>query len=193
MKIVIIDYESGNVKSVEYAMARLGYKTILSNNESDLRTADKIIFPGVGEASSAMEKLKEYNLDKVIPTLKQDVLGICLGMQLLCKSTVEGNTAGLGVFTTSVFKFEPNMKVPHIGWNQIEKLKSPLFKGIVELEYMYYVHGYYASVGADTIAATNYNGAFAAALNKDNFYGVQFHPEKSGPEGLKLLENFIKL
>ncbi|NVK52145.1 MAG: imidazole glycerol phosphate synthase subunit HisH [Flavobacteriaceae bacterium] len=193
MKLVIIDYGAGNIKSIQFAFKRLGYKAVLSNKISEIKAADKVIFPGVGEASSAMRKLKDSGLDIVIPTLKKPVLGICLGMQLLCKSTEENNTNGLGIFNTSVKRFQSNVKVPQISWNTVANLKSDLFKGIKEQEFMYLVHSYYAENCDEQIATTNYGLNYASALQKDNFYGVQFHPEKSGVKGEQLLNNFIEL
>ena len=191
--VVIINYGAGNIKSIQFAFNRLGVDAILSNNPEEILVADKIIFPGVGEASSAMKMLKESGLDTLIPTLKQPVLGICLGMQLMCKSTEEGNTKGLGIFQTDVKRFSTDLKVPQMGWNVIKNLKSPLFSGIKENEYMYLVHSYYAEHCNETIAATDYGLNYASALQHENFYGVQFHPEKSGTEGAKILENFLKL
>jgi len=193
MDIVIIDYGAGNIQSIKFALERLGYKGVLSHDSNEIVEADKVIFPGVGEASRAMKKLKENGLDEFIPTLKQPVLGICLGMQLLCNSTEENNTKGLGVFDVEIIKFSSKVKVQQIGWNTIYDLKSPLFKGIKENEYMYSVHSYYAKKGDETIATTNYENEYAAALQKDNFYGVQFHPEKSGLMGEKILNNFLEL
>jgi len=191
--IVIINYGAGNIKSIQFAFKRLGIDAILSNNPEEIIAADKIIFPGVGEASSAMKMLAESGLDKLIPTLKQPVLGICLGMQLLCKTTEEGNTKGLGVFQTHVKRFSNNVKVPQMGWNVIKDLKSDLFKGIKENEYMYLVHSYYAEHCKETIATTDYEINYASALQHNNFYGVQFHPEKSSLAGEQILKNFIKL
>ena len=193
MKLVIIDYGAGNIKSIQFALKRLGVDAVLSNNSSEITQADKIIFPGVGEASSAMKMLKESGLDKVIPKLKQPVLGICLGMQLMCKSTEEGNTKGLGIFNVEVKRFSNTVKVPQMGWNVIFELKSDLFKGIKEKEFMYLVHSFYAENSEQAIAQTDYEIMYASALQKDNFYGVQFHPEKSGIEGSKILKNFIEL
>jgi glutamine amidotransferase len=193
MKIVIINYGAGNIQSIKFALKRLGMEAILSDNEAEIRTADKVIFPGVGEARSAMQKLKASGLDQVIPTLKQPVLGICLGMQLLCNSSEEGNTKGLGIFDVDVVKFSNRVKVPQIGWNQISDLKSGLFAGITENEFMYSVHSYYAPLCKETIAISEYGIQYAAALQKNNFYGVQFHPEKSSTAGEQILKNFINL
>lgn len=193
MKLVIIDYGAGNIKSIQFAFNRLGYNAVLSNNPKTIKAADKIIFPGVGEASSAMKMLKESQLDALIPVLKQPVLGICLGMQLMCQHTEEGNTKGLGIFQTQVKRFGNTVKVPQMGWNVIKDLKSELFKGIKENEYMYLVHSYYAEHCMETIAATDYDINYASALQHENFYGVQFHPEKSSVAGERILKNFIEL
>lgn len=191
--VVIINYGAGNIQSIKFAIQRLGYEAVLSNDETEIRNADKVIFPGVGEASSAMAMLKSTGLDKVIPTLKQPVLGICLGMQLMCKYCEEGNTEGLNIFDVDVLKFDDSEKVPQIGWNQIENLKSDLFKGINEKEYMYLVHSFYVPINDETIATTNYGLKYASALQEKNFYGVQFHPEKSSKAGEEILRNFLKL
>lgn len=192
-KLVIINYGAGNIKSIQFAFNRLGIDAVLSNNPEEILAADKIIFPGVGEASTAMIKLKETGLDTLIPNLKQPVLGICLGMQLLCNYTEEGNTKGLGVFNTDVKRFTNNVKVPQMGWNIIKNLKSDLFSGIKENEYMYLVHSYYADHCQQTIATTDYGVNYASALQHNNFFGVQFHPEKSSFAGEKILKNFLNL
>ena len=191
MKIVIIDYGAGNIQSIKFAVKRLGYEAVLSHNMDEIQAADKVIFPGVGEASSAMSKLRTTGLDKVIPRLKQPVLGICLGMQLMCHSSEEGNTKGLGIFDLDVVKFSNTVKVPQIGWNQISDLKSDLFKGIPGESYIYLVHSFYAPLGNETIASSEYGIKYSAALKKDNFYGVQFHPEKSSEVGSGILKNFL--
>lgn len=193
MKIAIIDYGAGNIQSIQFALERLGFEGILTNDIDFIRSADKVIFPGVGEASSAMKKLTESGLDKLIPTLKQPVLGICLGMQLMCKNSEEGNTKGLGIFDVDIIKFSNAVKVPQMGWNTIYNLNSDLFKNIQENDYMYLVHSFYAPKSEEMIATTNYEIEYASALQKDNFYGVQFHPEKSGVIGEQILNNFLKL
>ena len=193
MKIVIINYGAGNIQSIKFAMQRLGYEAVLSDDANEIKKADKIIFPGVGEASSAMKKLKATGLDKLIPTLTQPVLGICLGMQLMCKHCEEGKTEGLGIFDVDVVKFNNDVKVPQIGWNQIENLKSDLFNQIKEKEYMYLVHSFYVPLNKDVIATTEYGVKYASAMQKDNFYGVQFHPEKSSTAGAQILKNFLEL
>jgi glutamine amidotransferase len=193
LKLVIIDYGAGNIKSIQFAFKRLGINAMLTNNPEEILNADKVIFPGVGEASNAMVMLKESHLDKLIPKLKQPVLGICLGMQLLCKHTEEGSTKGLGVFDVNIKRFSNKVKVPQMGWNTIDNLKSDLFAGIENNEYMYLVHSYYAKKCKEAIATTNYETRYASALQYKNFYGVQFHPEKSSIAGEQILENFIKL
>lgn len=193
MKVVIINYGAGNIKSIQFAFKRLGVDAFLSNNPGEILNADKVIFPGVGEAGSAMSKLKETKLNKLIPNLKQPVLGICLGMQLLCNHTEESDTVGLGVFDADVKRFSNNVKVPQMGWNTITNLKSELFKDIADNEYMYLVHSFYAENCEQAIATTNYDVEYASALQYKNFYGVQFHPEKSSTAGEQILENFLKL
>lgn len=193
MKIVIINYGAGNIQSIKFAIERLGFEAVLSNDWTEIKAADRVIFPGVGEASFAMKMLIDSGLDVLIPTLKQPVLGICLGMQLMCNKSEEGNTTGLGIFDVDVIKFTPKVKVPQMGWNQIYNLKSDLFKGINENEYMYLVHSFYAPNCPEAIAKTDYEVEYASALQKDNFYGTQFHPEKSGDIGEQILANFLKL
>ncbi|AFM06171.1 imidazole glycerol phosphate synthase, glutamine amidotransferase subunit [Bernardetia litoralis DSM 6794] len=203
MKIVIIDYKAGNIRSVDFALQRLGINAVVSADKDVLRSADKIIFPGVGHAESAMQHLKNADLDTFIPTLKQPVLGICLGMQLLCSHTEEGNTKGLGIFDVNVKEFKPINsvdKVPHMGWNTTENLKGELFDSDLfnkakdsNQNQFYFVHTYYAELCKDTVASCDYILPFSAALQKDNFYAAQFHPEKSADAGEELLKNFLKL
>ncbi len=193
MDIVIIDYGAGNIKSIDFAFKRLGIQTKLSNSVEEITKADKVIFPGVGEASSAMRMLCENNLDKLIPQLEQPVLGICLGMQLLCNYSEEGDTKGLGVFDVDIKRFNSDLKVPQMGWNTIYDLKSMLFNKIGNNEYMYLVHSYYAELCENTISKTNYGFEYSTALRRNNFYGVQFHPEKSGVFGEQILDNFLKI
>lgn len=192
MKLVIIDYGAGNIQSIKFAFQRLGIEAILTNNAQEIESADRVIFPGVGEASSAMAKLWASGLHDVIADLKQPVLGICLGMQLMCNSSEEGNTKGLGIFSTEVVRFDSEVKVPQIGWNKIEHLKGDLFRGLTE-DFIYLVHSYYAPKTEQSTAMSTYGIEYSAALQKGNFYGVQFHPEKSGEYGAKILENFIAL
>lgn len=193
MKIAIINYGAGNIQSIRFAFERLGVHPVLSDSAEEIQQADLVIFPGVGEASSAMAKLRATSLDLIIPQLKQPVLGICLGMQLMCKFSEEGNTKGLGIFDVDVLKFNQGVKVPQIGWNTIDDLKSDLFKGISNREHIYLVHSYYAPLCPETIAVTDYGLNYSSALKKDNFYGVQFHPEKSSKVGAQILENFLNL
>ncbi|MFT5846294.1 MAG: glutamine amidotransferase [Psychroserpens sp.] len=193
MSIVIIDYGAGNIKSIQFAFKRLGFDAILSNDPEVIQSAERVIFPGVGEASSAMKMLKESGLDALIPKLKQPVLGICLGMQLMCNSTEEGNTKGLGVFNVDVKRFSNSVKVPQMGWNTINELTSNLFMNIEEDAFLYLVHSFYAEMCQEAIASTFYELKYASALQKDNFYGVQFHPEKSSSIGEQILKNFLEL
>jgi glutamine amidotransferase len=194
MKTVIIRYNAGNIRSVDFALRRLGVSAEITANHDKIRAADKVIFPGVGEASSTMKHLKENELDIVITKLKQPVLGICLGMQLMCNASEENNATGLGILDAKVTKFtDRSLKVPHMGWSRIYDLQSPLFCGIKEKSYVYFVHSYYLPDGNYTIAKTDYSGPFAAAAQQDNFFATQFHPEKSGEKGARILKNFIKL
>ncbi len=193
MKIAIIDYGAGNIKSIQFAFKRLGYDAVLTSDVETIQQANKVVFPGVGEANHAMSMLKASGLDDIIPELKQPVLGICLGMQLMCNHTEESDTKGLGIFDVDVKRFSNVVKVPQMGWNTITNLKSDLFLGIQDNEYMYLVHSYYAEQSRDTIATTSYETNYASALQKDNFYGVQFHPEKSSKAGEQLLKNFLEL
>jgi imidazole glycerol-phosphate synthase subunit HisH len=197
MKIVIIKYNAGNIQSVLFALERIGVRAIVTDDPDQILSAGKVIFPGVGEASSAMKYLRERKLDTVIQNLKQPVLGICLGMQLMCAYSEENDVECLGIFTESVKKFRPSpqqaLKVPQTGWNNIYDLKSALFTGVPENSFCYSVHGYYAGLGQTTIARTDYVQPYSSALRKENFYGVQFHPEKSAVVGERILKNFVQL
>ena len=193
MNVIIIDYDAGNVRSLQFALNKLGVNSILSNDPEKISSADKVIFPGQGQASSAMIKLKKKGLDKVIPNLKQPLLGICLGMQLLCLKTKEGNTQGLGIIKINVEKFPDTVKVPQMGWNTVNHSSRNLFKGIKQDAYMYLVHSFYVPLIDETSAHTFYSLNYSVAIEKNNFYGVQFHPEKSSNDGLLLLENFLKI
>jgi glutamine amidotransferase len=196
MQIAIIKYNAGNIQSVLYALERIGVEALVTDNVDAITAADKVIFPGVGEASTAMSYLRDRHLDKLIISLKQPVLGICLGMQLMCSFSEENDTDCLGIFGEKVKRFRPTaeaqFKIPQIGWNTIYNLKSDLFAGIDENAYVYLVHSYYAGIGEHTIAKTDYIQQYSAALHRDNFYGVQFHPEKSAAAGEQLLRNFIE-
>lgn len=192
MNVVIVKYNAGNVQSLQFALNRIGVDAVITNDEQLIKNADKVIFPGVGEASTAMMHLQERGLDQAIKELEQPVLGICLGMQLLCASSDEGNTNCLGIFNTRIRRFV-DLKVPHVGWNQIERTKSALFKDLPADPYCYFVHSYYAEVNDDTIATTNYGISFSSAMQRNNFYGVQFHPEKSSAIGEQILKNFLSL
>ena len=191
--VAIIDYDAGNVRSLQLALERLGVESLLTADSEVIKTAEKVIFPGQGAAGSAMEKLQQTGLDQLIPTLQQPVLGICLGMQLLCDATEEGDVKGLGIVSGKVIRFSDQVKVPQMGWNTISKLQTTLFKGINEEDFMYLVHSYYVPLLPETIAQSDYDGAYSVALQKDNFYGVQFHPEKSSTAGSQLLQNFLAL
>ena len=196
MDTVIIQYNAGNIQSVLYALERIGVTAKVTDDTEKILAADKVIFPGVGEASTAMQYLKERQLDLLIKALKQPLLGICLGMQLMCAYSEENNTECLGIFNEQVKQFKPDnisIKVPQMGWNTITHLQSNLFKGLDENSYAYFVHGYYASIGEHTIAQTNYILDYSSALHKDNFYGVQFHPEKSAKAGEQIIQNFLSI
>ena len=211
MKVAVVKYNAGNIYSVIHALQRLGVTPVLTDNPEELQKADKVLFPGQGEASNAMRYLKEHNLDKVIRDLKNPILGICIGQQLMCRHSEEGDTDCLGIFDVDVLRFQPQKhedKVPHMGWNQLsfaqnEKLKekgeklslveSGLFKGFSEGEFVYFVHSFYVPVCENTIATTDYILPYSAALHKDNFYATQFHPEKSGSVGERIIKNFLEL
>lgn len=191
--IAIIQYNAGNITSVQNALERLGYSSVVTDDPKLIQQAEKVIFPGVGEASSAMQYLRAKGLDEIIKNLTQPVLGICLGQQLLCRFSEEGNTKCLGIFDTSVKKFEPRLKVPHMGWNTLEVQNSELYNGILSEENFYFVHSYYAEISQETTAVCDYIVSFSASMQKDNFYATQFHPEKSSQAGEQLLLNFLKL
>jgi glutamine amidotransferase len=193
MKIVIIKYNAGNVHSVRSALQRLGVEPILSDDPQEIKNADKVIFPGVGEASTAMAYLHNKKLADVLINLKKPVLGICLGLQLFCQQSEENDTKGLNIFETKVKKFPPTDNVPHMGWNALKELKGNLFSNVDEGSFVYFVHSYFAELGENTIAKTDYSLQFSAALQKDNFYALQFHPEKSAKVGEQILKNFLGL
>lgn len=196
MKVVIIKYNAGNIRSVDYALKRLGVEAVITSDEAEIRSADKVIFPGVGEAETTMSFLRTSGLDKLIKDLRQPVLGICLGMQLMCRHSEEGDVDCLGIFDVDVKRFIPQRhedKVPHMGWNTIQQTNSDLFKGFSKSEYVYFVHSYYVPVNDFTAATTDYITPFSAALHKDNYYATQFHPEKSGSVGERILKNFLDL
>ncbi|MBS9525125.1 imidazole glycerol phosphate synthase subunit HisH [Litoribacter ruber] len=193
MQVAIIKYNAGNVRSVLYALERLGVEAVLTDDFETIQKADKVIFPGQGEASSAMKYLKQRNLDRLIKDLRQPFFGVCLGQQLLCEHTEENDTECLGIFPIKVKKFPAFDKVPHVGWNSLENMDSPLFKDLEEDPYTYYVHSYYAELSPYTIATTHYMHDFTALIHKDNFYAMQAHPEKSGKVGETILKNFLAL
>jgi len=199
MKIAIIKYNAGNIRSVDFALQRLGISAMITADPDEIRSADRVIFPGVGEASTTMSYLRQHKLDALICDLRQPVLGVCLGLQLMCAYSEEGDTECLGIFPEIVRKFVPqpdgstSFKVPHMGWNSISGLKTSLFNHISDEDYFYFVHSFYATTGVDTAATCNYLVPFSAALQRDNFYATQFHPEKSGKTGARILENFINL
>lgn len=194
MKIAIVKYNAGNIQSVLYALERIGYEAEVTDDAAIILSADRVIFPGVGHAGSAMDYLKDHKLDQLLLELKQPVLGICLGMQLMCRHSTEGNTTCLGIFDEQVSQFQAqnqSVKIPQIGWNTITDLKTPLFDQVPDGSFVYSVHSYYATVGQHTIAQTDYTLPYSSALHRDNFYGVQFHPEKSARAGERILHNFI--
>jgi imidazole glycerol-phosphate synthase subunit HisH len=196
VNVTILKYNAGNIYSVVHGLRRIGIEAIVTDDVDLLRSADKVIFPGVGEASSTMAYLREHKLDQLICDLKQPVLGICIGMQLMCRQSEEGNAKCLGIFDTDVKRFisnNPIDKVPQMGWNTIHDLKTGLFRPDMEEQYLYYVHSFYAEICSQTIAVTDYLQPYSAALHKDNFYATQFHPEKSGDLGERILKNFIEL
>jgi len=193
MNVSIIKYNAGNIQSVRIALQRLGLTPTVTDDPEIIRQSDKVIFPGVGEASSAMAYLKNRDLDQVLLSLTMPVLGICLGLQLMCRHSEENDTECLGIFDTSVHRFPPQNKVPHMGWNTVNNLKGSLFKDIPEKSYVYFVHSYFAEMTTAAVASTKYILKFASALEKNNYFAVQFHPEKSGPVGEKILKNFLDL
>jgi imidazole glycerol-phosphate synthase subunit HisH len=193
MKIAIIKYNAGNIKSVSNALSRLGVEHSITDNPDEILAADKVIFPGVGEASTTMEYLGKKNLDLLIRELKQPVLGICLGMQLMCRHSEEGDTNCLGIFDLPVQKFDTELKIPHMGWNSLADVKPPLMDAGLEGQYVYFVHSFYVPVAKETAAVSHYGIPFSAALQKNNFYATQFHPEKSGDVGERILKNFLKV
>jgi len=193
MNLAVIKYNAGNIGSVVNALNRLGLDCRVTDDPHEIRTADKVIFPGVGEARNTMKYLKDKGLDMILPALVQPVLGICLGMQLMCSWSEEGDTPALGIFSDKVHLFRCSIKVPHMGWNSIRFNPDGLFRGIEQGSYVYFVHSYFAETGDDTVSTCDYGSRFSAALHRDNFYAVQFHPEKSGEIGQLILRNFVEL
>jgi glutamine amidotransferase len=191
--IAIIKYNAGNIRSVQNALDRLGYESVITDDPETIRSAEKVIFPGVGEAGSAMRYLKEKNLDILIRSLKQPVLGICLGLQLMCSESEEGNTKCLDIFPNKVRRFQGDAIIPHMGWNEFERVGGKLMEGIRHEENVYFVHSYFAELGENTTAICNYIQPFSAVIEKDNFYAAQFHPEKSSGIGERILTNFLRL
>ncbi len=193
MKVAIIKYNAGNIRSVYFALERLGIEATITDDQEQIRASEKVIFPGVGEASTTMKYLKERKLDILLRELTQPVLGICLGLQLMCAHSDEGDTDCIGIFGLKVKKFEKKMKVPHMGWNSLQQVRGKLISPDLEGRFVYFVHSYYAALGENTSAIAEYINPFSAAIERDNFYATQFHPEKSGPVGEKILKNFLKL
>ena len=196
MKVAVVKYNAGNIYSVIHALQRLGVEPLLTDDAEELMRADKVLFPGQGEASNAMQYLRSHGLDRVICDLKQPILGICIGQQLMCRHSEEGDVDCLGIFDTDVVRFQPQRhedKVPHMGWNQLNGVKSPLFRGFDEGEFVYFVHSFCVPLCPETIATTDYIQPFSAALHRDNFYATQFHPEKSGAVGERIIRNFLDL
>lgn len=193
MKVVIIKYNAGNVQSLEFALNRLGIDPLVTDDHEEIQQADKIIFPGQGEARSAMNYLKDKKLDRVLTQLRQPVLGICLGMQLMCSHTEENDTACLGIMDAKVKRFEGSFKIPHMGWNNITQLSGVLFAEIKEQDYLYFAHSYYVNICEQTMAQAKYGNNFSVALQKNNFYAIQPHPEKSADCGIQILDNFLKI
>ncbi len=195
MSVIVIDYNAGNTRSVYHALCRLGVEAEFTRDPMKIKNADKVIFPGVGEASTTMHFIREYGLDQIIPSLKQPFLGICLGMQLMCLRSEENDTECLGIFSAEVKRFKPDReeKVPHMGWNQINNLNGALFDVEMEGQFVYFVHSYYVELNPNAVAETNYCQPFSAAIQKDNFYATQFHPEKSGKVGARIIRNFLTL
>lgn len=191
--IAVIKYPAGNIGSIQNALKRLGVSSLVTDDPTQVRSADRVIFPGVGEAKSTMAYLEKTGLDELIRSLEQPFLGICLGMQLMCEHSEEGQVNALGVFDLPVRRFQKRVKIPHMGWNQISNLQSPLFEGVNENSYVYFVHSYYVQTGVDTVAVAQYGESFSAALARDSYYATQFHPEKSGPIGQQILLNFLNL
>ena len=193
MHVVIVKYNAGNIRSVDFALQRIGVQAEITDDFATIRRADKVIFPGVGEAGTTMRYLKEHGLDVLLSELQQPLLGICLGQQLMCKWSEEGDTPCIGIFDQMVYRFLPGLKIPHMGWNKLENKTGVLFHGLEEESYVYFVHSYYVPVNEHTAASCRYGTEFSAALQQGNFYATQFHPEKSGAVGQKILENFLAL
>ena len=193
MNVAIVKYNAGNIRSVYFALERQGIEAVITDDHEQLRTADRVIFPGVGEASTTMKYLKERKLDILLRELTQPVLGICLGLHLMCAHSEEGDADCIGIFDLEVKKFERKLKVPHMGWNSLNNVSGKLFNTEAEGAFVYFVHSYYAALGKNTSAVTKYINPFSAAIERDNFYATQFHPEKSGPVGEKILKNFLEL